>query len=63
MLLRVDCPYCGEPFDTMLDVYHGDQDYIGRQLGDLNWWIVSLGWPVSGHEGRRCVRGAPLRAA
>jgi hypothetical protein len=26
--LGVDCPYCGERFDTMVDASAGDVDYI-----------------------------------
>jgi endogenous inhibitor of DNA gyrase (YacG/DUF329 family) len=25
---RVDCPYCGEPFETVVDSSGGSQDYI-----------------------------------
>lgn len=28
MLKHVDCPYCGEPFDTAVDVSSGSQQYI-----------------------------------
>ena len=28
MLTHVDCPYCGEPFDTDVDTSAGSQDYI-----------------------------------
>ena len=28
MLRHVDCPYCGEPFDTAVDVSTGSQHYI-----------------------------------
>jgi len=28
MLTHVDCPYCGEPFDTEVDTSAGSQDYI-----------------------------------
>lgn len=26
--LTIDCPYCGETFDTVVDASAGDQDYI-----------------------------------
>jgi hypothetical protein len=26
--VRVDCPYCGEPFDSALDVSGGAQSYV-----------------------------------
>lgn len=25
---RIDCPYCGEPFDTQVDCTCGDQQYV-----------------------------------
>lgn len=25
---NVDCPYCGEPFETLVDSSAGNQDYI-----------------------------------
>ena len=28
MLTAVDCPYCGEPFETDVDTSAGNQDYI-----------------------------------
>jgi endogenous inhibitor of DNA gyrase (YacG/DUF329 family) len=28
MLTTVECPYCGEPFETILDCSGGSQDYI-----------------------------------
>ena len=28
MLAQVDCPYCGESFETAVDTSAGDQDYI-----------------------------------
>jgi endogenous inhibitor of DNA gyrase (YacG/DUF329 family) len=28
MLEQVDCPYCGEPFETAVDSSGGSQDYI-----------------------------------
>lgn len=28
MLKHIDCPYCGEPFDTMVDLSGGSQQYI-----------------------------------
>jgi len=28
VLSSVDCPYCGEPFEAVLDEYSGSQDYI-----------------------------------
>ncbi len=28
MLATVDCPYCGETFETAVDDSAGDQDYI-----------------------------------
>ncbi len=28
MLARVDCPYCGETFETPVDESAGEQDYI-----------------------------------
>ena len=28
MLTHVDCPYCGEPFDTDVDTSAGSQDYV-----------------------------------
>lgn len=28
MLKHVDCPYCGEPFETSVDISAGDQHYI-----------------------------------
>ena len=28
MLTHVDCPYCGEPFETDVDTSAGSQDYI-----------------------------------
>ncbi|MBT8116907.1 MAG: CPXCG motif-containing cysteine-rich protein [Gammaproteobacteria bacterium] len=28
MLTHVDCPYCGEAFDTEVDTSAGSQDYI-----------------------------------
>ena len=28
MLTAVDCPYCGEPFSTTLDLSGGSQTYI-----------------------------------
>ena len=28
MLVRVECPYCGEPFETGVDCSGGSQDYI-----------------------------------
>ena len=28
ILDRVDCPYCGEHFDTEIDLSAGNQDYI-----------------------------------
>ena len=28
MLTPVDCPYCGEQFETEVDSYAGSQDYI-----------------------------------
>ena len=27
-LARVDCPYCGESFDTTVDLSSGDQHYV-----------------------------------
>jgi len=26
--IAVDCPYCGEHFETVVDISGGDQDYI-----------------------------------
>lgn len=26
--VRVECPYCGEPFTTTVDCSAGDQDYV-----------------------------------
>lgn len=26
--VKVDCPYCGEPFDTSVDLSGGEQRYI-----------------------------------
>ena len=26
--IAVDCPYCGEPFETVADISGGDQDYV-----------------------------------
>lgn len=26
--IAVDCPYCGETFETVADISGGDQDYI-----------------------------------
>jgi hypothetical protein len=28
MLMHVDCPYCGENFDTVVETCDGSQDYI-----------------------------------
>ena len=28
MLKQVDCPYCGEVFETEVESYTGNQDYI-----------------------------------
>jgi Cysteine-rich CPXCG len=28
MLLQVDCPYCGEWFETVVETCDGSQDYI-----------------------------------
>jgi hypothetical protein len=28
MLTTVECPYCGEPFETLADCSGGSQDYI-----------------------------------
>ncbi len=28
MLKTVDCPYCGETFDTLIDSSEGDSEYI-----------------------------------
>ncbi|MDX1698296.1 MAG: CPXCG motif-containing cysteine-rich protein [Thiohalobacterales bacterium] len=28
MQARIDCPYCGEPFETAVDTSAGSQDYI-----------------------------------
>jgi len=28
MLATLECPYCGEPFETLVDCSGGSQDYI-----------------------------------
>jgi hypothetical protein len=28
MLITIDCPYCGEPFEAEVDCSGGNQDYI-----------------------------------